>query len=370
MESSEKAQQVLSNWLTDQLRFNNVPRLDDVWTYVQRQGWQLSRKQVIQTVRLHPAYKMNVRQQRMPSKSKMYRPVIVSELGHWHADIGFFSINSRYEMPINFRAGYLVAKDILSRKIYATPLIKNRTADSIIRAFEKLFKMHLEMFPNVRVQSISFDRETSVMSKKVQAFFKDKGISFHAFSMSSSKAKFAEGAIRQIREVMKRLMERGKKGDRWYNLLPIVIDILNNQEIIVDKKKLGFTPNQVNETNVKKFKQALYKAVPAYFISQFDISPKLVTFAYKIGDLVRAKLIATSSDVLGNKRSEINLTQEIYVIKELVPYVTRKMTLGKAYKCFDINNGNVEIFQEDELALSNTVGDDAPWKQDPTEEEI
>ena len=192
-------------------------------------------------------------QQRIQGRSKVYRPIVVSELGHWHADIGFFAINQRYETPISYRAGYLVAKDVLSRQIYATPLIKSRTADSIISAFKKLFDVHSLKHPNAHILSISFDRETSVMSKKVQSFFKSLGITFHAFKMSSSKAKYAEGAIRQIREVMARLMERGIKKDRWWNLLPTVVDILNSREIVVDQKPLGYAPNQINKDNVGLF---------------------------------------------------------------------------------------------------------------------
>lgn len=356
METLNKTQRELSEWLDNQLRYNNIPRLVDVQMYVRRQGMPLTKKQVAQVVRLHPQYKQNMPQQRMVRRAKAYRPVVVSELGHWHADIGFFAINSRYETPVTYRAGYLIAKDILSRQVYATPLLKNRTADSIISAFKKLFAKHSELHPNglTRIKSIAFDKEASVMSKKVQAFFANEGITFHAFNMSSSKAKFAEGAIRQIREIMKRLLERGRSKDRWWNQLPVVIDILNNQEIVVDKKALGFTPNQVTAATVDEFKRKLHKAVPAYYFAQYDIAPALVSFAYQVGALVRAKLIATSSDVLGNKRSEINLTNQVFVIEKHIPYVTRKMTVGKAYKCRDVKTGQIEIFQEDELALTST----------------
>lgn len=350
MNELNKTQLELSEWLSEQLRYNNVPRLVDIRMYVLQQKMPLTKKQVAQVMRLHPQYLMNVPQQRNAGRAKMYRPVVVSELGHWHADIGFFSINKRYATPTTYRAGFLIAKDILSRQIYATPLLKNRTADSIIRAFTKLFTIHAQRHPNIPIRSIAFDQEASVLSKKVQTFFSDRSISFHAFKMSSSKAKFAEGAIRQIRQVMARLLERGNTKDRWWNLLPVVVDILNNQQIVVDKKALGYTPNQVNEFTVDQFKRALFKAVPAYYFAQFDISPKLLGFNFKIGNLVRAKLIATSSDVLGNKRSEVNLTQQVFVIEQLVPYVTRKMTAGKAYKCKNIDTNEIEIFQEDEIA--------------------
>jgi hypothetical protein len=166
---------------------------------------------------------------------------------------------------------------------------------------------------------------------------------------------------------MARLMERGQKKDRWWNLLPLVVDNLNNQIIVIDKRSLGYTPNQIIESNVEQFKKLLFKAVPAYYFAQFDIAPALVNFKYQVGQLVRAKLIATSSDVLGNKRSEINLTQQIFIIKQCVPYVTRKMTIGRAYKCQNIQSNEVEIFQEDEIALTSTLGDDADWKNEPTQ---
>lgn len=350
MDALSKTQLELSEWISNQLRYGNVPRLVDVQNYVKKEKLPLKKKEVAQVVRLQPQYQMNMQQQRMAGRSRMYRPVVVSELGHWHADIGFFAINSRYATPVSFRSGYLIAKDILSRKIYATPLIKSKNADSLIRAFTKLFQMHADQHPNTPIRSIAFDQEAAVMSKKVQSFLADRSIKFHAFKMSSSKAKFAEGAIRQIREVMARLMQRGLAKDRWWNLLPVVVDNLNNQEIVVDKKALGFTPNQVNEQTVGLFKKKLQKAVPAYFFAQFDIAPQLVSFKYKVNDLVRAKLIATSSDVLGNKRSEINLTDQVFVIEKQVPYVTRKMTVGKSYKCRNLATNEVEIFQEDEIA--------------------
>jgi hypothetical protein len=353
MEAWSKTQLELFDWINEQLRYGNVPRLADVQMYVKRQAIKLSKNQVTEVLRLHPQYRMNMQQQRMPGRSRMYRPVVVSELGHWHADIGFFAITSKYETPISYRSGYLVAKDILSRQIYATPLIKNKSADSLIRAFTKLFEMHAAQHPNTPVRSIAFDQEAAVTSKKVQAFFAEKNIKFHAFKLSSSKAKFAEGAIRQIREVMARLLQRGLPKDRWWNLLPVVVDNLNNQEIIVDKKRMGFTPNQVTEETVALYKRRLHKAVPAYYFAQFDIAPDLVSFKYEVNDRVRAKLIATSSDVVGNKRSEQNVTDQVFVIEQKVPYVTRKMTIGKSYKVRSLATDEVEIFQEDELALTS-----------------
>jgi hypothetical protein len=351
-----KNQQVLYEWLTERARFNDVPRMSDIMNQVTG----LSRKEVRKVLEIHPYFKMNLRQQRAPLRSRNYRPVSVSNLGHWHADIGYFSVNKRYSTPVTYRAGYLVAKDVLSRYVYATPLLKTKSAESMIRAFKELFKMHKEKHPNVLIKSIAFDQETSVMSNKVQSFLKSENIAFHFFEFSSSKAKFAEGAIRLIREKMAVLMRRNNPKDRWWNLLPLVVDNLNRQPIVVDGKKIGnYCPADVSADNVKDFLRELHKKVPAYFFSQYNLAPGLVMFKYNVGTLVRAKLIVTSSEVVGNKRSENNLTKEVFVIEEQVPYVTRNMRVGIAYKCRNVDQPEkVEVFQEDEIVPTSRDGDD------------
>lgn len=349
----------VTDWLSERVRFSDVPRMSDVMMYVRSEGLGLKKKEVRKILLEHPYFKMNVRQQRMAGRSRMYRPVIVSELGHWHADIGYFAVNKRYETPVSYRAGYLVAKDVLSRYVYATPLIRDKSAESMIRGLGQLFEKHRQHLPDVRVKSIAFDRETSMLSKKVQDYLSKENITFHNFDMSSSKAKFAEGAIRLIREKMATLMRRGNAKDRWWNLLSVVVDNLNSQQIIVDGKKIGsFTPSSVTRETVPKFIGLLHRKVPAYYFGQFDIAPSLVDFKYEIGCLVRAKLIATSSEVVGNKRSEKNLTGEVFMIEGKVPYVTRNMKVWVAYKCRSVENPeHVEIFQEDEIVQTSRRGD-------------
>jgi hypothetical protein len=352
----EAKEQALYDWLSERVRFNDVPRMTDIMSHANG----LSKKKVRRVLEMHPLFKMNLRQQRAPGRSRMYRPVTVSNLGHWHADIGYFAVNKHYPMPLTYRAGFLVAKDVLSRMVYATPLLKTKSADSMIRAFRELFKMHYDRHPDVSIKSIAFDRETSVLSHKVQAFLKSENISFHSFEMSASKAKFAEGAIRLIREKMAVLMRRKNPKDRWWTLLSVVVDNLNSQPIVVDGKLIGgYCPRDVNAHNMKQFLHELQKKVPAYYFGQFDLAPGLVDFKYEVGTLVRAKLIVTSSEVVGNKRSENNLTREVFVIEEKVPYVTKNMKVGVAYKCRDVvQTEKVEVFQEDEIVPTSRRGDD------------
>ena len=69
--------------------------------------------------------------------------------------------------------GFLVAKDVLSRMTYIAILRFTRTADSMIAGFKEIFKQFEQHNPGLKVTSIAFDQEPSVLSKKVQNFFKE-----------------------------------------------------------------------------------------------------------------------------------------------------------------------------------------------------
>jgi len=147
---------------------------------------------------------------------------------------------------------------------------------------------------------------------------------------------------------------------RWWNLLLPVANILNDQEIVVDKKRLGYTPAEVNEDNLPDFLEALYKAAPAYKVAQYNIDPAHVQFAYTVGTYVRSKLIVTSSKVIGEKHSETNLGDAVYRIAETIANVTKRMTAGKQYRCINIRSGEEEIFDENDIVPTNpnvTTGD-------------
>ena len=102
------------------------------------------------------------------------------------------SKSRNFETPPIYQSGFLVVRDVLSRYVYIILLRGNRKAQSMIAAFEKLFELHKQAGHKYPIRSISFDKETSVMSKAVQAFLADNNIKFVPFQMSSSKSKMAE----------------------------------------------------------------------------------------------------------------------------------------------------------------------------------
>ena len=352
MESQrEKELNQVMKWVSDRLRYNDVPRVSDAYEYSKTMQFNLSKMTIANKMRGHPHYHMNMPQQRQASRSQKYRPIQVNSLGHLHADIGKFSVVSEYETPISFRAGYLVAIDVLSRFVYVVILKKSKSADAILRALQQLMEHHKEHHPDYSIKSISFDKEPGIMSSKIQDFLKRNNISFHAFQLSSSKAKMAEATIRRIRTAYARLYQMDKS-NRWWRLMPDMVRQFNTQTIVIDGKRTDFRPVDINTGNVEQFVLQLQKKAPAYYYSQYQISPRFVDFKYVIGMYVRPKRISTSSAVLGQKHSEKTLEDDLFRIEELIPFVTRAMTIYKAYRCTHTLKGYSEIFEEDVIVPS------------------
>ena len=346
-------------WVTHQVEGNDPPRFSDVLDHAHRvmHLTALTSSVVRKALRLHPAYQMNAPQSLKHKRWNKVRPIIVHVLGCLHGDIGYFPITADYETPVTYRSGFLVCKDILSRFTYISILKKTRDADSMVKAFQDIFQQFKIQNPGHQVISLAFDKETSVMGKKVQGFLKDNNVSFHAFQNTSSKSKMAEGEIHIIRTTLRRL--RSNKEQRWWHLLKPAVDSLNRQPIRVNNKYIKeangkyYTPISVNYFNVNHFIEQLQKAVPAYYFNQFMINPDLIHFKFKVGNFVRQKLIASSSAVIGEKRSDIALGNTVFEITKRLAYISKALTPEPLYVVRNIQNfKDIESFDEQEIALT------------------
>ena len=357
-------------WVSERLASESgVPRVDDVvrHAYTVLGYRDLKRADIAKRLRLHPAYLMSSSQTRGKKRWKRYRPILANALGHLHGDLGFFAVRREYETPVTFRAGYLILKDVLSRFTYVTILQRTKSAESMVRAFQDVLEQHARFFGpesgsssssggHHRILSIAFDQETSVMSKKVQDFLRDNHIAFHPFQYTASKSKMAEGAIKLVRKAMARLLWNQPKR-RWWRLMDKVVAILNNQLIRVNNRTLPWRPVDVNKRNLAQFRRALHKADPVRFFGQYELSSRHVRFKYPEGRIVRPKLIVTSSAVVGEKRSEVSLEADAFVVTRQLAYVNARFEVGRAYRCTNRRTGQEEIFDQDDLAASAELED-------------
>jgi hypothetical protein len=348
----------LMEWVSERInQAAHVPRLSDV---VEQAGKvfgfrDLSRRAISAALRLHPNYHFSSQQRRGPQRVGRHRPIVCNQLGVLHADIGFYPIKRDFETPPRYRSGFLIAKDVLSRFVYLVILRGNRTAKEMERAFRVLLQQHQAHFGSGghKIVSVSFDKEPSVMSNRVQSFFRDNHISFHGFEMSKSKSKMAENVIFLLRQTVARLMASHSPAERkWWNFVNDGVESLNSLPIVIDGRRFLWTPADVNKRTLSDFLQDLYRKVPIYYFAQFEIAPQLVKFNFSVGSVVRPKLLATSSALIGVKRSEENLMQDRFRIEELVPYVARNYSVGRAYRCVNLKTRQVEVFDEWDLAPS------------------
>jgi len=138
-DSEQKQLGVLMDWVTQRVQHEGrVPRLSDVVEQAAKGfGYRDLRKtSIARQLRLHPYYHMNFKQTRGQHRAGRHRPIVVNHLGVLHADIGYFSKSRHFETPPTFQAGYLIAKDVLSRFIYAVILRGAKKAETLIKAFK------------------------------------------------------------------------------------------------------------------------------------------------------------------------------------------------------------------------------------------
>ncbi len=180
---------IVLEWVANQFQKYQPPRFTDVYDYAYRvMGFKTLKKSTLQkALRLFPGYEINARQSRFPKFVGKQRPILVNSVGNLHCDLGFFAITREYETPVTFRSGYLVAKDILSRFTYVSILHKTKSAESLQKAFNDIFKQFKVQNNGKKVLSVAFDKEPAIMGKVMQNFFKEKNVAFYAFENSIEK---------------------------------------------------------------------------------------------------------------------------------------------------------------------------------------
>ena len=331
---------ILREWLDDRLILGDPPRLVDLYKKAQELFGHkmLTIGYIRKKLKEHPVYSVNEHQQ-SKRKSRSTRPIIATNLGHLHIDLMFLHKYKEFETPKTFRAGTLVGIDVLSRYIYLVPLRKRKDAASLTKAMEELIRKHKNAHDH-SILSVSSDKEPAVMSQKFQDLLKAHNISFHAFSLSSSKAKMAESAIKRIRKTNQRIVMSRRlnpkrasgKARNWWQILDEIENALNSRQLIIANRTFDYAPNELTKENLQDFLKALYRKVPAYYYCQFELSTKLVKFRFKVGDIVRVKLAGITSNAVGDKRSERSVTKNAFIIVKQIAYVNKRHAIGRAYK--------------------------------------
>ncbi len=130
------------------------------------------------------------------------------------------------------------------------------------------------------------------------------------------------------------------------------VALLNSQLIEIEGQRFHWTLADINKHNLSDFLRDLHRRVLVFYFTQFEVAPQLAKFKFLVGNVVRPKLLATSSALISVKRSEENLKQDRFRIDKVMSYVARNFSVSRAYHCVNLRTRQIEVFDEWDLALS------------------
>ncbi|KAL3075976.1 hypothetical protein niasHT_037229 [Heterodera trifolii] len=179
------------------------------------------------------------------------------------ADLADFQALSRKNSGHRY---LLLAVDVLSRRMFGSPVKSKRPAD-VKRAFEEVFGQ-MPKLP----ETLYTDRGLEFVAKPMKEFFAENGIKKYETS-SKKKAAVAERAIRTLKTRLYKYFS-AKNTSAWVDVLPKFLSAINNSVC----RATGLRPNEISDTNAREVWKRVYGEglVPA------DKRPKI-----KAGETVR-----------------------------------------------------------------------------------
>ena len=239
--------------------------------------------------------------------------IIVSDIDdQWEADLVELSGISRVNQQYTF---LLTVIDVLSKYAWAVPL-KDKTGDSIIRAFQHIFK------EGRKPQKLRTDKGTEFTNRKFQIFLKEKGIRFFT-SNNETKAAVVERFNRTLKNKMWKYFTANNTR-RYTDVLPQLLQSYNNTW----HRSIKRPPAQVNDNNAQDVWQTLYG----------KLVRKTEHYKFNVGDTVRLSKLKR----IFEKGYVPNWTTEVFRIS--------KRMKGAKYKVVDLLGDEIQgTFLEPEL---------------------
>jgi hypothetical protein len=167
----------------------------------------------------------------------------------------------------------LVAIDVLSKRIFATP-IKTKASKDIIPAFEKILSQ-MEMLPH----RIFSDKGKEFTNKEVSNYFKKKEIDKIECNSTAVKAALAENAIKRLKQRIYRYFHR-EGTYKWINVLDKIVFGINHarSRVLGD----GLCPADISFNNAQEIWNKNYGPAEDLINPNITKMPR-----FKVDDYVR-----------------------------------------------------------------------------------
>ena len=214
--------------------------------------------------------------------------------------------------------------DSFSRYLIVKPL-RNKNADSVLRAFKSVFENNVEGFANVK--RVFCDKGREWYNAKVVSYLKNKHMSLYSVQNQETKAALVERCIRTVKQKIYKYLTHGGTL-RYINVLEGIVACYNTSEHRSLKNR---TPKQVHFTSNENLVRELF----IYNYIKPVSNKKIFSHDLKVGDSVR---VSKYRETLGYKGFVEQNSEEIfriYKIKEEPHY-------GKVYFLKDLKNDVIE----------------------------
>lgn len=246
----------------------------------------ITRHHVKQFLQSQPTYTLH-----FPVKKRFKRRKILARyIDHiWEADLIDVQAISKENRGFRY---ILTVIDILSRYAFAIP-IKDKTADSVIFAFKKIFSKSER-----RPKKLHTDKGREFLSHKFLNFLKQNDIIQYSTS-SEIKASLVERFNRTLKNRLYKYFT-AKKTLHYIRVLPSLLQGYNNKI----HRSHGVAPSTVNKKNQKKIWSILYQD----YLHERAKPAKL-----KIGDFVRLSKYRNQF----SKSYLQGWTKEIFVVEDV-----------------------------------------------------
>ena len=243
------------------------------------------------------------------------RQVIVGGIDHqWQADLVDLIKLAKHNKAYKY---LLTCIDVLSKYAWVVPL-KNKTGDSLIKAFKSIFKQG-------RVPlCLQTDKGTEFTNRKFQAFLKQKGVRFFTTHNEETKASIAERFNRTLKTKMWRYFTKHNS----YSYISIIKDLVKGYNHSYHRS-IKRAPASVNLSNQEVVWNTLYG-------KRYDMKPP----KFKRGHRVRISHVRRSL----KKAYLANWSEELFSIHRV------QTGIPNVYTLIDDNGDVLEgTFYEQEL---------------------
>ena len=271
-------------------------------------------------------HRQNVYTLHKPVRRKFNRrPTYANNIDHiWQADLADMR---KVAGKNNKNKFILTCIDIFSKYAWAIP-IQNKTGQSIIKCFEKIFRSKR------KPKKLQTDKGREFINTPFQNYLKQKSIHFYTSQDNDIKAAIVERFNRTLKNKIYKHFTANQT-QKYIDVLPDIVKSYNNSH----HSTIGMTPSQASQLKNPKDIAALYSKI--YTPKE---NKKFSKQNFNVGDLVRISVNVNAF----NRGYSPNFTHEVFKI-----YQVHKGT-PNMYLLKDLNSEVIEgRFYAEEMVKYN-----------------